>query len=146
MGVEGDKDCLSGLETIDWIREIAPSKVKVCRHRTYTEAERKFLDYIDEALEKTFCSFFKLKSIDYGDEKYKFVFPIMSCTPLRVALWDEVENLTVPDSPPPTESLPDNHRALELQKITKRERIPQNSTTGVRHASWNQLVSNNDHG
>ena len=65
MGVEGDKDCLSGLETIDWIREIAPSKVTMCRHRTYTEAERKFLDYmyIDEALEETFCSFFKLKSI-----------------------------------------------------------------------------------
>ena len=46
MGVEGDKDCLSGLETIDWIREIAPSNVRMCRHRTYTEAERKFLDYV----------------------------------------------------------------------------------------------------
>ena len=125
MGVEGDKDCLSGLETIDWIRAIAPSKVTMCRHRTYTKAERKFLDYIDEALEETFCSFFKLKSIDYGDEKHKFVFDIMSCDPLRVALWDEVENLTVPDSPPPPESLPDNHRALELQKEREYRKIPQ---------------------
>jgi hypothetical protein len=125
MGVQGDKDCLSGLETIDWIREIAPSKVKVCRHRTYTEAERKFLDYIDAALEETFLSFFKLKSIDYGDEKHKFVFPIMSCDPLRVALWDEVENLLVPDSPPPPESLPENHRALELQKDREFRKIPQ---------------------
>jgi hypothetical protein len=63
-----------------------------CRHRTYREAERKFLDYIDEALEKAIYSFFKLKSIDYGDEKHKFVFPIMmNYDPLRVALWDEVE-------------------------------------------------------
>lgn len=124
MGREGDKDCLSGLEKIDWIREIAPSKVKTCRHRTYTEAERKFLDYIDEALEETFFSFFKLKSIDYGDEKHKFVFPIMSCDPLRVALWNEVQNLTVPDSPPPPESLPDNHRALDLQKEREYRKIP----------------------
>ena len=66
-----------------------------------------------------------MKSIDYGDEKHKFVFDIMSCDPLRVALWDEVENLTVPDSPPPPESLPDNHRALELQKEREYRKIPQ---------------------
>ena len=86
-----------------------------------------FLDYIDEKLEETIYSFFKLNSIDYGDEKHKFVFPIMSHDPLRVALWNEVENLTVPDSPLPPESLPENHRhgALELQKEREYRKIPQ---------------------
>jgi hypothetical protein len=49
----------------------------------------------------------------------------MSCDPLRVALWDEVENLTVPDSPLPPEILPENHRALELQKEREYRKIPQ---------------------
>ena len=125
MGPDGEKDCLSGLNHIDWIREVSPNKVIKCRHRTYTEVERRFLDYIDGELERTCFSFFKLKSIDYGDEKHKFVFPSMSCDPLRVALWDEVENLTVPDSPPPPEILPENHRALELQKEREYRKIPQ---------------------
>ena len=127
MGVNGEKDCLSGLHDIDWIREYmyAPSYVIKCRHRTYTEAERAFLDYIDEKLEECYISFFKLKSIDYGDQKHKFVFPIMNQDPLRVALWNEVQNLTVPDSPPPPEILPVNHRALELQKEREYRCIPQ---------------------
>ncbi len=72
MGVEGDKGCLSGLETIDCAFQ-GYGKLRLPRLRCavialiYTEAERKFLDYIDEALEETFCSFFKLKSIDYGE-------------------------------------------------------------------------------
>ena len=123
--IEGENDCLSGLQQIDWIREYTPSNVIKCRHRTYTETERKFLDYIDEKLEETYYSFFKLNSIDYGDQKHKFVFPIMSHDPLRVALWDEVQNLTVPDSPPPPETLPVNHRALELQKEREYRSIPQ---------------------
>ena len=86
MGVNGEKDCLSGLHDIDWVREYAPSSVIKCRHRTYTEAERTFLDYIDEKLEERYISFFKLKSIDYGDQKHKLVFPIMNHDPLRVAL------------------------------------------------------------
>ena len=122
---DGENDCLTGLQRIDWIREYTPSNVIKCRHRTYTEAERKFLDYIDRKLEETYFSFFKLNSIDYGDQKHKFVFPIMSHDPLRVALWDEVQNLTVPDSPPPPEILPENHRALELQKEREYRCIPQ---------------------
>ena len=78
MGPDGEKDCLSGLKNIGWIREVSPNKVFKCRHRTYTEVERGFLDYIDGELERTCFSFFKLKSIDYGDEKHKFVFPSMS--------------------------------------------------------------------
>ena len=62
--IEGENDCLSGLQQIDWIREYTPSNVIKCRHRTYTEAERKFLDYIDEKLEEAYFSFFKLNSID----------------------------------------------------------------------------------
>jgi len=128
MGVDvvyRHKDCLSGLHDIDWIREYAPSNVIKCCHRTYTEAERKFLDYIDEKLEERYISFFKLKSIDYGDQKHKFAFPIMNQDPMRVALWNEVQNLTVPDSPPPPEILPENHRALELQKEREYRCIPQ---------------------
>ena len=119
------KDCLSGLQDIDWVREYAPSTVIKCCHRTYTEAERKFLDYIDEKLEERYISFFKLKSIDYGDQKHKFAFPIMNQDPMRVALWNEVQNLTVPDSPPPPETLPVNHRALELQREREYRSIPQ---------------------
>ena len=65
--VDGENDCLSGLQQIDWIREYTPSNVIKCRHRTSTEAERKLLDYIesDEKLEETYFSFFKLNSIDY---------------------------------------------------------------------------------
>ena len=125
MGVDGEKDCLSGLNNIDWIREVSPSEVIKCRHRTYNEVERRFLDYIDGELERTCFSFFKLKSIDYGDEKHKFVFSSMSYDLFRVALWDEVENLTVPESPPQPDILPKNHRALELQKEREYRKTPQ---------------------
>ena len=127
MGPDGEKDCLSGISHIDWIREVSPNSVLKCRHRTYTEVERRFLDYIDEDFERTYFSFFKLKSIDYGDEKHKFVFPSMSYNSLRDALWDEVQNLTVPDSPPRPEITRENERAIELQKARdyRRGNIPQ---------------------
>ena len=134
MGVDGENDCLSRLQQIDWIREYAPSYVIKCRHRTYTEAERKFLDYIDEKLEETYFSFFKLNSIDYGDQKHKFVFPIMSHGPLRVALWDEVLRGPGPYCSRFPTSTRNTSGESSGARVAKGERIPQYSTTGVRYA------------
>jgi hypothetical protein len=86
LGLDGDNGCLSGLDSIHFIWEIAPSNVFKCRHRTYTEAVRWVVDFIDDELEQRNCLFLKLKSIVYGDKEHKFTVSIITRNPLRKCL------------------------------------------------------------
>ena len=122
MGVEGGKDCSFDLSKIDCIWEITPNSVFKCCHRTYTEAEKIFLDFIDSELEERKHSTFHLKSIDYGDARNKFDFPIIQSNPLRANMWKEVQRLDIPDSPPAPENA---HRGTFLKEARKLRKIPQ---------------------
>jgi hypothetical protein len=73
--------------------DIPPSNVLEVRHRTYTEAEQRFLDYCDIQLKDQQISNFSLKCIDYGNVKHKFDFRICHMDPLRQSVWNEIDGL-----------------------------------------------------
>ena len=86
------------------------------RHRTYTKAEQRFLDYIDSQLKGEKISNFSLKCIDYGDAKHKFDFPICHTDSLRESLWKDLDVLQVenPESLELADGVP--HRKTEIKR------------------------------
>ena len=88
------------------------------RHRTYTKAEQRFLDYIDSQLKGEKISNFSLKCIDYGDAKYKFDFPICRTDSLRESLWNELDVLEVenPASPRDADGVPQRGKDIKRKR------------------------------
>ena len=99
---ENGSDCCSVLQKFVAVSDIAPSNVLEVRHRTYSEAEQRFLDYCDMKLKDDLkLSNFSLKSIDYGDREHNFDFRICHTDSLREHMWGELDVLGVenPASP-----------------------------------------------
>ena len=88
-------DCCCVLQKFVMVWDIPPSNMLEVRHRIYTEAEKRFLDYIDIQLKDQKISNFSLKCIDYGDAKHKFDFPICHTDSLRLSLWKDLDGLQV---------------------------------------------------
>ena len=93
---ENGTDCCSVLQKFVAVSDIAPSNVLEVRHRTYSEAEQRFLDYCDMKLKDDLkLSNFSLKSIDYGDPKQNFNFGICHTDSVREYMWGELDGLEV---------------------------------------------------
>ena len=109
-------DCCCVLQKFVMVLDIPPSNMIEVRHRNYTEAERRFLDYIDIQLKDQKISNFSLKCIDYGHAKYKFDFPICHTDSLRESLWKDLDVLEVenPESLELADGVP--HRKTEIKR------------------------------
>ena len=109
-------DCCCVLQKFVMVLDIPPSNMYEVRHRNYTEAERRFLDYIDIQLKDQKISNFSLKCIDYGHAKYKFDFPICHTDSLRESLWKDLDVLEVenPESLELADGVP--HRKTEIKR------------------------------
>ena len=109
-------DCCCVLQKFVMVWDIPPSNMLEVRHRIYTEAEKRFLDYIDIQLKDQKISNFSLKCIDYGDAKHKFDFPICHTDSLRESLWKDLDVLQVenPESLELADGVP--HRKTEIKR------------------------------
>ena len=109
-------DCLCVLQKFVMVLDVPPSHMLEVRHRTYTKAEQRFLDYIDSQLKGEKISNFSLKCIDYGHAKYKFDFPICHTDSLRESLWKDLDVLEVenPESLELADGVP--HRKTEIKR------------------------------
>ena len=106
---ENGPDCSSVLQKFVAVSDIAPSNVLDVRHRTYSEAEQRFLDYCDMKLKDDLkLSNFSLKSIDYGDPKQNFNFGNRYTDSVRECMWGEIDVLEVenPASPRAADGVP----------------------------------------
>jgi len=122
---ENGADCSNVLQKFVMLWDIPPSNVLEVRHRTYTEAEQRFLDYCDIQLKDQQISNFSLKCIDYGNVKHKFDFPICHTDPLRQSVWNEIDGLNddISISQCATDVVP--HRGKDIKrKRGKNEKTP----------------------
>ena len=109
-------DCLCVLQKFVMVLDVPPSHMLEVRHRTYTKAEQRFLDYIDSQLKGEKISNFSLKCIDYGDAIHNFDFPICHTDSLHENLWKDLDELQVEN--PESLTLADGvlHRKREIKR------------------------------
>ena len=124
--------------------DIPPSNMLEVRHRTYTKAEQRFLDYIDIGLKGEKISNFSLKCIDYGDAKHKFDFPICHTDSLRESLWKDLDVLQVenPESLELADGVSHRSREMKIKRGGKGRHpfwaLPSLSQTNCPLRSWQQ--------
>ena len=142
---ENGADCCNVLQKFVMIWDIPPSNVLEVRHRTYTEAEQRFLDYCDIQLKDQNISNFSLKCIDYGDAKHKFDFPICFTDALRQSVLNEIDALKVETSTSlrATDGVPHLGKDIKKERGERKRRhlfwaLASLSQTNYPRRSWQQ--------